>query len=124
MPYWYRVGMPHRPVPTSQRDFARGLRRRQTEEERRLWWALGNHFAVRFRRQVPIGPYIVDFAAFRPKLVIEVDGIQHLDNPSDRIRDARLRRWGFGVERFWNGEVLHELDMVLDTIESAIEGLR
>ena len=116
--------MAHRRVPASQRDFPRGLRRRQTEEERRLWSALDNHFAVRFRRQVPIGPYIVDFAAFRPTLVIEVDEIQHLDNPSDRIRDARLRGWGFSVERFWNGEVIHELDMVLDTIEAAIEGRR
>jgi len=73
---------------------------------------------IKFRRQEPIGDYIVDFVAFENRLVIEVDGGQHADEEKDKDtrRDAWLRSQGFRVLRFWNNEVLQNLEGVLETI--------
>lgn len=103
---------------------ARSLRHTMTPEEARVWSHLHHGFAWRFRRQEPIGPYICDFVCYPKRLVIEVDGAQHAEDPievaRDRSRDAFLRRKGFQVLRFANGEVLADLEMVLDTIEAAL----
>jgi very-short-patch-repair endonuclease len=102
---------------------ARELRRRMTDAERRLWRYLRRHFlGVHFRRQVPIGPYIVDFASLQRRLVLEIDGGQHLGSLDDEIRDRWLTARGYRVLRFWNHEVLKNTEGVLTAIASALEG--
>ena len=84
------------------------LRSNMTDAERRLWyWLRAHRFAGhKFKRQVPLGRYVVDFACLNRSLVIEVDGGQHADSARDRQRDAWLRARGFEVLRFWNNDVL------------------
>jgi very-short-patch-repair endonuclease len=94
-----------------------------TDAERRLWRYLRRHFlGVHFRRQVPIGPYIVDFASVQRKLFLEIDGGQHLENADDEVRDRWLGSRGYRVLRFWNHEVLKNMEGVLTVIASASEG--
>ena len=77
----------------------------------------------RFRRQASIGPYIVDFVSFDEKLIIEVDGSQHMEqNDSDAVRTAWLESQGFRVIRFWNNQVLLEIGSVQESIISALRG--
>jgi very-short-patch-repair endonuclease len=72
---------------------------------------------IKFRRKQAIEEYIVDFLSFSPKLVIELDGNQHMDNRRyDKQRDACLRKNGFGVLRFWNNEVFENIEGVLEVI--------
>jgi BirA family biotin operon repressor/biotin-[acetyl-CoA-carboxylase] ligase len=101
---------------------AKALRRRLTDTERRLWTQLRAHRLARwkFKRQQPIGPYIVDFVCFRAHLVIEVDGGQHQGSEADRVRGAWLEGQGFRVLRFWDNEVLTELPAVLEKIAEAL----
>lgn len=75
---------------------------------------------TRFRRQAPIGPFIADFACFRSKLVIEVDGGQHSGTVADRRRDAWLKCQGFATLRFWNTEIAENQPGVLAAIDSAV----
>lgn len=91
-----------------KRDVARRLRREMTPAERRLWEIVRKRQVDghRFRRQCPIGPYVVDFACLEARIALEADGGQHLDSRSDAIRDAHLRKRGFRVLRFWNNEIL------------------
>jgi TrmH RNA methyltransferase len=100
---------------------ARQLRTDQTPQEQALWYHLrrGNVDGRRFRRQVPIGPWIVDFACLTARLVIEVDGSQHGDARDSR-RDHGLELRGFRVMRFWNNEVDQRLDDVLESIFRAV----
>ena len=77
---------------------------------------------MKWRRQVPIGPFIVDFASLEARVVIEVDGSQHADSVTDRRRDEWLTDQGFTVPRFWNDEVLLRVDDVLDAIEAVVDG--
>lgn len=98
---------------------AKSLRSHQTDAEQRLWYHLRAHrfMGLKFKRQKPIGPYIVDFVCFEPRLVIELDGGQHADQTTyDRKRDAYLQAQGFAVLRFWNNQALTETDAVLDAI--------
>ncbi len=101
-----------------QRIFARQMRRDATDAERVLWQRLrANRLADgKFRRQQPIGPYIVDFVCLAARLVIEVDGGQHLGSTSDAERDVWLREQGFTVLRFWNDDVLARTESVLEEI--------
>ncbi len=93
------------------------MRHNSTREERRLWSRLrAKRFGLKFRRQVPIGKYIVDFACLEKNLVIEVDGSQHAENEDDKIRTAYLEQSGFKVIRFWNKEINQNLEMCLDKI--------
>ncbi len=100
------------------RDRARALRADMTDAERRLWSCLRDRaLGVKFRKQVPLGRYIVDFASFEVGLVIEVDGGQHLEQEeADAVRDAWLRTEGFHVLRFWNDEVMENLDGVVEVV--------
>src|SRR6476646_7326264 len=93
-----------------------------TDAERRLWYRLRAHRfdGHKFKRQIPIGPYVVDFASLGRKLVIEVDGGQHADNQRDTVRDSYLCREGFRMLRFWNNDVLRNTDGVLEVILSAL----
>lgn len=97
---------------------AKALRRRMTDTEQFLWRHLRAHrlHGIKFKRQQPIGSYIVDFVCFEARLVIEVDGGQHQACESDRIRDTWLESQGFKVLRFWNHEVLTESVAVLERI--------
>ena len=100
---------------------ARALRKAQTPHEAKLWYFLrSNRFkAYKFRRQFPVGNYIVDFYCFKQKLTIELDGGQHNDAESasyDKQRDAFLRSQGFSVLRLWNNELDSNLEGVLDRI--------
>jgi very-short-patch-repair endonuclease len=105
----------------SKQEFARRLRRTMTDAERRLWYHLRDRRLVgrKFRRQVPIGPYVADFACLEAMLVVEVDGGQHADG-ADAARDAFLRCHGFAVLRFWNNDVLTRTQAVLATIHAAL----
>lgn len=110
---------------TSPKGFAnaRKLRLHSTQAESRLWNILRMHQLdnVHFRRQHAIGPYIVDFCAPWIKLVIEVDGSQHLDQQEhDARRTAFLAEKGYHVLRFWNSEVMDQLDAVAQAVLNAI----
>lgn len=103
---------------------ARELKQNMTDAETRLWFLLRAHRFedIHFRRQHPIGPYVVDFCAPRQKLVIEVDGSQHTDQVEyDRERTAFLEARGYRVIRFWNHDVLKKTDAVLLAILHALQ---
>jgi len=97
---------------------AKALRRRMTDAEQKLWQALRSRelAGMKFRRQVPVGPYVADFLSYQQRLVVEVDGGQHAESTKDRVRDAWFGRNGFQVMRFWNHDVLGNLDGVLIAI--------
>lgn len=100
---------------------ARALRRVMTEAERKLWFALRDRRLehVKFRRQVPVGPYVADFLCYAHRLIIEVDGGQH-GSARDAARDTWLADNGFRVLRFWNNEVLTSLPGVLRAVVDAV----
>jgi very-short-patch-repair endonuclease len=91
------------------------MRRIATDAARKIWFLLRDRRleGVKFRRQVPFGPYILDFVCFDPRLVVEVDGGQHADSKTDKIRDARLQARGFRVVRYWDTDVLKNPEGVL-----------
>lgn len=100
------------------------LRKETTDAESKLWSQIRDHQLgnVHFRRQHAIGSYIVDFHSIRPKLVIEVDGGQHLEQEEyDDERTRFLESRGYKVLRFWNDEVLKDIETVLGVILDAIE---
>ena len=107
-----------------KRDRARELRRRMTDAERALWRCLRMRQleGFRFRRQLPVGPYIVDFACLQARLIVEVDGGQHAGAAGDARRDAFLRSCGFRVLRFWNDEVLRNPEGVCEVILRRLAG--
>ena len=98
---------------------AKKLRQQSTDAERSLWADLRakQMLGLKFRRQVPIGNYIVDLVCFSVKLVIELDGGQHAERiKADQIRENRLVTQGFTILRFWNHEVFENKTGVLETI--------
>ena len=101
--------------------FARKLRREQTRAEALLWAVVRNRrLGYKFRRQSPWGPYTLDFVCIERRLVIEVDGEQHENSASDATRDAWLGAHGFRVLRFWQTEVLGNLEGVCHVIAEAL----
>ena len=105
-----------------KRDFARALRRNATEAERIMWRLLRDRRfgGVKFRRQLPIGPFIADFAAIEHRLVVELDGGQHAESETDVRRDRFLKAHGWRVVRFWNNEVMGNREGVLLAICDAL----
>lgn len=105
---------------------ARRLRRTMTPAERRLWNVLrSRHLAgYKFRRQHPVGSYVLDFACPEHRLVIEADGGQHLHSEHDALRTAWLERNGWRVVRFWNAEILRNTEAVAETILAALSAER
>jgi very-short-patch-repair endonuclease len=103
---------------------ARTLRRQSTDAERHLWHQLRRRRigGYRFRRQVPIAGFIADFACLEARLVVELDGGQHVKRKSyDGERDRKLAAEGFRVLRFWDNEAFVNTQAVLDTILHALE---
>ena len=95
------------------------MRKRQTEAEAKLWSRIRDHRFnnIHFRRQHAIGHYVVDFCAPRQKLIIEVDGSQHLGQVEyDNQSTAYLQSLGYQVLRFWNHDVMNRIDAVLEEI--------
>jgi very-short-patch-repair endonuclease len=111
-----------------QREFARGLRNQPTDAERRLWHFLRAQKLCgrKFRRQAAIGPYVVDFVCFADKLIVELDGPQHLE-PGAVEHDKRRTNWlasrGFRVVRFRNQELDENIRAVVDAIGRALDEL-
>jgi very-short-patch-repair endonuclease len=103
-------------------SFARRLRANSTDAERKLWSVLRAHRleGYKFKRQQPIDGYIVDFVCFEARVVIEADGGQHSESKGDAVRDAHLRRVGFAVLRFWNNEILMNIEGVWDKVAEVI----
>ena len=107
-------------------ELARELRRQQTDVERKLWQALRDRrfHAYKFRRQQPIGAYVVDFVCFEHRLIIELDGSQHAEPEQlahDVARNRFLENEGFRVVRFWNSEMNVNFAGVLEVIRLALE---
>ena len=118
--------MTHRikpPLPTVTLERARRLRQNMTETERRLWSRLrgGQLNGLKFRRQHPLPPYIVDFYCEARQLVVELDGSQH-NEVADRARTRFLEKQGLVVLRYWDHEVLQQIDAVLEAIVNMAEG--
>ena len=106
--------MPHTLLP-----FAKRMRHTSTDAETRLWWHLraARFRGLKFRRQQPIGDYIVDFVCFERRMIIEVDGSQHLESAGrDDARTAWFELQGFTVLRFWNDDVLRDATCVMREI--------
>jgi very-short-patch-repair endonuclease len=104
-------------------DNAKSLRRNQTDAEQRLWYHLRAHrfMGRKFKRQKPIGRYVVDFVCLEEKLIIELDGGQHAENIGyDHERDAWLRSEGYSVLRFWNNELMSDMEGVLERIRQVL----
>jgi len=110
-----------------RRERAKQLRSNTTEPEQALWRALKRIpvYGTHFRRQVPIGPYVADFACLKARLLIELDGGQHAQDEI-AARDEARTRWlkgeGYRVIRFRNAELSKDLNGVLDTIYAALYG--
>ncbi len=109
--------MNHYPVPPANRRNARKMRSVMTEAELKLWNELRAHrlMGLGFRRQMPIAGYIVDFACPSRKLVVELDGSQHGEDGAavaDAVRTTALEQQGWTVLRFWNDDVLRDIDGV------------
>jgi very-short-patch-repair endonuclease len=99
------------------------MRSEPTEAERALWHLLrGKRFSGhKFKRQVPIDRYIVDFVCFAHRLIIEADGSQHAENDYDAERDAYLVEQRFRVIRFWNNDILLNIEGVSEAIWAALQ---
>jgi very-short-patch-repair endonuclease len=104
------------------RDRAKAMRSAPTEAEDRLWQILRAKrlSAYKFKRQLIIDDYIVDFACLQQRLIVEADGGQHAENAYDMRRDAYLRAQGFHVLRFWNNEIFENEEGVLICILDAL----
>lgn len=107
----------HSPVPPMNRANARRMRSRMTDAELKLWNELRAHrlMGLGFRRQMPIEGFIVDFACPEYRLIIELDGSQHGDRKTaaaDEVRTRVLEQAGWRVLRFWNDDVLQDIDGV------------
>ena len=111
----------------NQRVRSRRLRHEQTEAERKLWSHLRDRqlLGAKFRRQLALGPFVVDFCCLEIGLIIELDGGQHVGRQGeDSKRSEELEARGFCMLRFWDDDVLRDTDVVLERIHATIQGLR
>jgi very-short-patch-repair endonuclease len=101
---------------------ARRLRKYSTDTEQHLWRNLRDRQigGFKFRRQQPVGRFVVDFVNLEKKVVVELDGGQHAIDPMDKKRDEWLRAEGYKVLRFWDNQVFSNLGGVLETIRNAL----
>jgi very-short-patch-repair endonuclease len=110
--------MPKYRVTQFKRGQAKALRQTSTSAEHRLWRLLRSRQLsdIKFRRQVPLGPWIADFVCFEQMLIVEADGGQHIDSRRDQLRDADLKQRGFRIVRFWNNDITSNAEGVLEAI--------
>ena len=111
--------------PPALQEYAREMRHEATDAEHWLWQQLRDRrlLGVKFRRQVPIGHYIVDFVCKERRLVVEIDGSQHHEEQGyDEHRTAFLEQQGYRVVRYWNNEVLAQGEAVLEDLIRVLEG--
>lgn len=104
-------------------EIARKLRRNSTDAELKLWYHLRNRNVIghKFRQQHPLPPFIVDFVCIEKRLIVELDGGQHLEQiAQDDVRTARLQSLGYHVIRFWNDDALIRTDFVLAEVVRAL----
>ncbi len=103
---------------------AKSMRKEMTPQEHMLWQRIcDNQLGFKFRRQQPIGDYIVDFYCAEKKLIIEIDGSQHAENSNDSKRDNWLKAQGYNILRFWNNDITDNLNGCLEQIiNSPLEG--
>jgi len=117
--------MPHADIPAIARQNARRMRKAMTDAELKLWNELRAHrlMGLGFRRQLPLAGYIVDFACPEHRVIVEVDGAQHARHNAldyDNQRTARLEQDGWTLLRFWNDDVLRDIDNVCQHIVRVI----
>ncbi|MBH5401581.1 endonuclease domain-containing protein [Bradyrhizobium sp. CNPSo 4010] len=114
----------HRPTARHLRQFAKKMRHEPTDAEAAMWRLLRDRrlAAYKFRRQVPLENYILDFVCFENRLGIEIDGSQHAESRRDAIRDAVLSAQGFSIARYWNNDVLQQPTSVLEDILAKLAG--
>ncbi|MBA3670361.1 MAG: endonuclease domain-containing protein, partial [Sphingomonas sp.] len=112
--------MPHfRQRPTLR---AQELRNNATDAERKLWRTVSrSQLGHKFSRQMPVGPFIIDFMCRQKRLVIELDGGQHADSPKDEARTRFIEAQGFRVIRFWNNDVMANIEGVIWTVSEALK---
>ena len=117
-------GQPRSPTRELLKERARAMRHEPTEAERKLWHLLRDRRSsgFKFRRQVQIGRYIVDFVCPAKRLIVEADGGQHAENAYDAERDVWLVAEGFRIRRFWNADILARPDEVSDTLWNDLDG--
>jgi very-short-patch-repair endonuclease len=118
--------MPHADVSHWMRGNAKSMRRGMTPAEKRIWGALRAHRleGLAFRRQFPIGSYIVDFACPERRLIVELDGVHHAEAhmaEPDGNRDRHLKQAGWTIARFWNDDVMRDLDGVCAHILAVLQ---
>ncbi|MBC3807183.1 endonuclease domain-containing protein [Undibacterium seohonense] len=116
---------PHHPQknPDDLKAYAREMRKKMPTAEQLLWYVLRNRrvAGAKFRRQHPVGRYILDFYCVEKKLAVELDGGQHSEQQNyDQQRDAYLKKQGIEVLRFWNNQMLLETEAVLEVIYSIL----
>ena len=106
------------PRPPQATSRARAMRKLSTDAERALWSALRDRrlSGLKWRRQVPLGPFIADFFCAEHRLAVECDGSQHAESRRDAARDDWLRSQGIAVQRFWNQDIMTARESVIDTI--------
>ncbi|WP_292869380.1 DUF559 domain-containing protein [Mesorhizobium sp.] len=117
--------MTHHPVSPLNRGNARKMRKSMTNAELKLWNEIRAHrlMGLAFRRQMPIAGYIVDFACPNKKLIVELDGSQHASrqvSASDAVRATKLEALGWTILRFWNDDVIRDIDNVCQHIVIAV----
>ncbi|MHB0953648.1 MAG: endonuclease domain-containing protein [Allorhizobium sp.] len=112
-----------REFPELARRRARQMRTDATDPEAIFWSHVRNRLlnGHKFRRQVPIGPYIVDFLCADKKLIVELDGFQHAEDPRDEIRDRYLSSLGYRILRFWNQEIYADVGQALVHVVEVLE---
>jgi very-short-patch-repair endonuclease len=117
------IGVHHRPAEKHIRGHAKRMRRDATDAEAVMWHLLRDRRLSKrkFRRQAPFRNYILDFVSFERRLVIEIDGSQHLASKRDKKRDALLASEGFQVIRYWNNDVLQRGNAVLEDLFAKLE---
>ena len=101
---------------------AKRMRREPTPAELKFWYQVRDRRleGLKFRRQVPVGPFIADFICIERHLIVEIDGGQHAESEKDARRDAYLTSNGYRILRFWNADVLTNMDGVIDTVLAAL----
>ncbi len=109
---------------THRTQLARELRTNATDVERLIWRQVSrSQLGTNFRRQFPLGPYVLDFVSLESRINIELDGSQHFSNSADVERDAFVRSQGFTVLRFWNNDAIENMDGALTSIMRCIKPL-